>query len=196
MSHVRVAATLTALVVALAACGDSAGVTTTIEPAPGTTGVEAPDRDAPRPTDTVVPPTTTPPPATVTTSATGEEGTVPDRSDSTLPEKTPETVPAAPPPIVGEVPQRFIEPVLADAAQRSGVAAGAIVVVRAQAIEWNDGSLGCPQPGQFYTQAIVPGYWVVADAGGRTLDYRLDDRGFFRLCEGPALPPPTGTPDS
>ena len=48
---------------------------------------------------------------------------------------------------------------------------------------WPDGSLGCPQPGQVYTQALVDGYHVVLDADGDELDYRVGSGGSFNLCE-------------
>jgi hypothetical protein len=37
-------------------------------------------------------------------------------------------------------------------------------VVQAEAVTWPDGALGCPEPGIVYTQALVPGYWVVVEA--------------------------------
>ncbi len=45
-----------------------------------------------------------------------------------------------------------------------------------------------------YTQALVPGYWVELVAGTKALDYRLDDRGNFRLCESEAARPGSGSP--
>ena len=33
----------------------------------------------------------------------------------------------------------------------------------------SDGSLGCPQPGEFYTQVLVRGYWIVFDVEGMNL---------------------------
>ncbi len=44
------------------------------------------------------------------------------------------------------------------------------------------------KPDEVYTQATVPGYWVVLDAAGQVLDYRATEQGAFRLCEGMALP--------
>lgn len=90
--------------------------------------------------------------------------------------------------MTGEAPADLLREILGDAEARTGVPTSEIVVVRDEQVEWNDGSLGCPQPGQAYTQAIVPGYWVVLDAAGTTLDYRTDDRGFFVLCEDGAAP--------
>ena len=40
-------------------------------------------------------------------------------------------------------------------------------VLSAEAVTWSDGSLGCPEPGMMYTQALVPGYRVQI-RGGRT----------------------------
>lgn len=35
-----------------------------------------------------------------------------------------------------------------------------IANLRIRSVDWPDGSLGCPQPGQEYTQAVVKGYFV------------------------------------
>jgi hypothetical protein len=86
-------------------------------------------------------------------------------------------------PIVGEAPSDLVERIVADAAGRTGLDAGDVLVVRAEAVTWNDGSLGCPEPGGVYTQALVEGYHVIVDADGTELDYRATDNGSFRLCE-------------
>jgi hypothetical protein len=92
------------------------------------------------------------------------------------------------PPVTGEAPASLLEDIRADLAQRSGADREEMVVIRDQAITWNDGSLGCPQPGVFYTQALVPGYWVVLQVGEVEYDYRATERGYFVLCEGGGLP--------
>jgi hypothetical protein len=81
-------------------------------------------------------------------------------------------------------PERLLAPVLADASKRTGVPAAELVVTNAWRRTWSDGSLGCPQPGMYYTQALVPGWQVIVAAGERSLDYRLSDRGFFIVCAG------------
>ncbi len=83
----------------------------------------------------------------------------------------------------GAVPADYLAAVLADAASRTGLAVGDFEVVKAEVAEWSDGSLGCPEPGVFYTQAIVSGFWVVIETPQGALDYRLDATGGFRLCE-------------
>ena len=85
--------------------------------------------------------------------------------------------------MTGEVPDDTLAGILSDAAQRTGLPEDAIEVVRAEAMTWSDGSLGCPEPGMVYTQALVDGFHVVLDAGGEELDYRVGQGGSFRLCE-------------
>ena len=86
---------------------------------------------------------------------------------------------------------------LADAAQRSGVPQDRLRVVRALAVTWPDGSLGCPQPGFSYTQALVPGWQVSialpsSAASSPALQYHGSDRGGWLHCPAdravPALP--------
>ncbi len=105
--------------------------------------------------------------------------------------KTGERAPEPPPAVVGEVPAALLQLVLDDASERTGRPAGDLEVVVSEAHEWPDGALGCPEPGQFYTQAITPGYRVVLAVGdGSMLDYRLTARGSLRLCESALLTPP------
>ncbi len=66
-------------------------------------------------------------------------------------------------------------------ARLAGVPVEQVVVVSAEAVTFPDGSLGCPQPGMVYTQALVDGYKIVAEAGGKTYDFR-GTGSTFRLC--------------
>lgn len=81
------------------------------------------------------------------------------------------------------IPGDLLNGILDDASQRTGLATDSLLVARAEAVTWNDGSLGCPEPGMFYTQALVAGYQIVIDAGGQLLDYRAGGGQYFRLCE-------------
>jgi hypothetical protein len=83
------------------------------------------------------------------------------------------------------IPGDILNSVLDDAAQKLGVAPDALVVTKAEAVTWPDGSLGCPEPGMFYTQALVDGYWIVVEAPGQSLDYRVSGGGNFRICDVP-----------
>lgn len=62
-----------------------------------------------------------------------------------------------------------------------------------------DTSLGCPQPGQVYSQVISPGYQFVLVYQGQTYDYRVSEDGnTVILCTatelGTPVQPPTFTP--
>jgi hypothetical protein len=93
-------------------------------------------------------------------------------------------------PMKREVPQKILDPILKEAAALSKVAREKLVILRAEPVVWNDGSLGCPEPGQMYTQALINGYWVVVEAAGQTYDFRVDRGGSFHLCpKGRGRPP-------
>jgi hypothetical protein len=100
----------------------------------------------------------------------------------------PERVPEETPLVTGEVPEEVLNPIMADVAERAGAEPAEIEVVRGQSVTWNDGSLGCPKPGMFYTQALVDGYWVVLSYQGQEFDYRVNEGGAFFLCEEPTPP--------
>jgi len=74
----------------------------------------------------------------------------------------------------------------------------AVKVIQSEQVVWSDGSLGCPRPGEMYTQALVDGYRVVLEQSGETYDYRVANTGYFFLCENSlnlGVPPKTvGTP--
>jgi hypothetical protein len=94
------------------------------------------------------------------------------------------------------VPQDLLDAVFDDLLERLEVSREAIAVEQAGVVVWRDGSLGCPEPGMMYTQALVPGYRIILTAGDETFDYHASERGYFVLCaEGMAqdpLPPGSG----
>ncbi len=59
----------------------------------------------------------------------------------------------------------------ADMVKQFGIQEGAISVVKVEAREWPDSSLGCPQPGMMYSQVITPGYLIVLSANGKQYEY-------------------------
>lgn len=121
------------------------------------------------------------------TDSSGSTGAAP--SETPNPAFTlPQFVPTTEPPIVGEIPADLMAKLSDDVQKRAGVAAEAIVTLRAEAVTWDDGSLGCPQPGMFYTQALVDGYWVVLQVGDVVYDYRTSGTAYFVLCEQPSIP--------
>lgn len=80
-----------------------------------------------------------------------------------------------------EVPEAKWKALVADLAAR-GVS-GEPTLVTAERVEFANGSLGCPQPGMSYTQALVDGYRVIVRADDRTFDYRFGRGDDPLLCE-------------
>src|SRR6516164_2082325 len=106
-------------------------------------------------------------------------------SETPAPTSTPHMSRVAP-----QVPEAILNSILKEAAKLANVPPQELVIVRAEAVVWNDGSLGCPEPGMEYTQALINGYWVVIKAAGQTYDFRVDRSGSFRLCpESRGRPP-------
>jgi hypothetical protein len=129
------------------------------------------------------------PPAGSAGAGTGGTSNV-STSPPEVPASSPTGAPAA-------VPAELLRATRADLDARLAAAklAGPVRVVVAEAVTWNDGSLGCPKPGMNYTMALVPGYRVVyaVRAGGaeREFAYHAGRHGRFVYCENPG-PPPTG----
>jgi hypothetical protein len=101
-------------------------------------------------------------------------------------ERTDITPPA---PVTGEVPAEIMEPIIADLVERTGASQNNIIVIRAESVVWNDGALGCPKTGEFYIQVLISGYRVVLEVEGIGYDYRVSDKGSFKLCEGGSVVP-------
>lgn len=55
-------------------------------------------------------------------------------------------------------------------------------LLSAENVTFTDGSLGCPSPGQSYTQALVDGMRVVVSVDGTPYDYRFGTGGTLKLC--------------
>jgi hypothetical protein len=79
-------------------------------------------------------------------------------------------------------PAGVIEAARADAAKRSGLPPAQLQLLAAESVTWPDGSLGCPQKGMLYTQALVPGYRVKLRVGKEVWDYHAGERGAVMLC--------------
>jgi len=94
--------------------------------------------------------------------------------------------------VTGEVPADIMAKATADLADRTGLDPSTFTVVRSEQVQWPDGSLGCPVPGQMYTQMVTPGYWIVLEAGGTAYDYRATATGAIRRCDQPIQLLPSG----
>ncbi len=84
------------------------------------------------------------------------------------------------------IPADLLQQARADAARRAGVALNRVSIIFVEAVEWRDSSLGCPEPGKMYLQAITPGYRIVLQAGGKGYEYHSDRSQRVIPCDNPA----------
>ena len=89
------------------------------------------------------------------------------------------------------VPPDLLGAAISDAVRRTGAARSDVKVVSAEAVTWPDGSMGCPQPGMMYTQALVPGYRIVLQAPGQTLNYHSSAKSGPTFCPAERVSAPT-----
>ena len=170
----RIALTIL-LVLLLAGCGAAVD-------APGATAPETPEA----PAGTTAPETTPPPAGPAETAA-------PASSEATPAPSGPEETPA---PAGTSLPAGSVEEKAAQVlAQQLGVDVGTLRLTAKEPQEWSDGALGCPVPGQMYTQVIVPGFRLTFTAGTNTYEVHTDAKGDTAvLCEG-GRPTPLGSGD-
>ena len=138
-------------------------------------------------------------PADDTLDSTPAVVATPERPTRELPSGLQTVPPSVEPGVKGEVPETLLNQIIADLASRLSMDAAGIEIISDESVVWNDGSLGCAQPGQFYTQALVDGYHVILKVGEQTYDYRAAQSGYFFLCERPSPggnPVSPGTPTS
>lgn len=75
-----------------------------------------------------------------------------------------------------------------DLSQRLGVAAETIELVSLLEVTWPDGSLGCPEAGVAYTQALVPGQQMILQVNGVEYYYHSGKNSVFTYCSDPQPP--------
>lgn len=86
---------------------------------------------------------------------------------------------------IGDVDEEMLDALMEQASEEAGVSTDEITVISAESVTWSDGSLGCPEPGMAYTQALVPGYRVVLDVAGEEIHYHAGSDGSFFACDDP-----------
>ena len=104
-------------------------------------------------------------------------------TNSVVETTTSEEQPVATEPVYDPELSPIVERALADLAARLEVEESSIEVLSAELVTWPDGSRGCPQPGMFYTQALVEGSRVLLRSGETTYPYHAGDNGEPFLCE-------------
>jgi hypothetical protein len=72
----------------------------------------------------------------------------------------------------------------------------AIELVGAEPVVWSDGSIGCPEPGVLYTQALVEGYRIVLAVDGEEVAFHGAGNNPPFRCDGPVAPASSGNPTS
>ena len=77
----------------------------------------------------------------------------------------------------GESLSQQVADAVADLADRTGIAADAITVTEARAVNWGSGAVGCPKDDMSYTQAIVPGVLLLLEADGKVYRYHGRSKG-------------------
>jgi hypothetical protein len=73
-----------------------------------------------------------------------------------------------------------------DLAGRLDIPAEQIQLIDIASVVWSDGSIGCPQPGMFYTQALVEGLRIRLGVGERIYHYHSGRNQPPFLCEKPS----------
>jgi hypothetical protein len=73
-----------------------------------------------------------------------------------------------------------------DLAERLNIPAEEISLIDITSVVWPDGSLGCPQPDMFYTQALVEGMRIRLQVGGVIYHYHSGRNQAPFLCENPS----------
>lgn len=81
-----------------------------------------------------------------------------------------------------------IDTAIRDAAAHFDVDPANIEVTTAEEVTWPDSSLGCPEPDQMYTQALVEGYRILLNVDGRSVAYHGEEGGEPHRCDDPSEP--------
>ena len=85
---------------------------------------------------------------------------------------------------------KLVEMAKIDLAGRLSIPTDQIILIDARAVVWSDSSLGCPQPGMFYTEVLTPGYLILLEANGQEYEYHSGKSSEVFLCENPIPPVP------
>jgi hypothetical protein len=81
------------------------------------------------------------------------------------------------------LPAELVERLIAELGAELARPPSDVRIESVEPVTWRDGSLGCPEPGMFYTQALVPGFRVILVVDERRFDYRIGRGGTFRRCD-------------
>ena len=82
-----------------------------------------------------------------------------------------------------------------DLSGRLSVSPDDIRVITEKNVTWRDGSLGCPQKGMMYTQALVPGTLIVLRVDDTEYEYHSGGGRAPFYCENPVSPASNSSAD-
>jgi hypothetical protein len=80
--------------------------------------------------------------------------------------------------------EEFIAEARAELAEELRIDAAEIALVRSEAVDWQDTSLGCAERGKTYDQIISPGYRIILAVGETRYEYHTDQQRKIR-CDNP-----------
>ena len=94
--------------------------------------------------------------------------------------------------------QGYVDSSSNDLAEKLNVSEDQIELVEASYVTWRDSSLGCPQPGNQYMQALVNGTQIKLRSAGKIYHYHGGKKKPPSLCEKPDFrqPLPYGSGDA
>jgi hypothetical protein len=125
-------------------------------------------------------------------SACGEDAAPSSASTTPAPSNTAATTADPEPDMTNPVPRTsIVDGAVADLADRLSVEPQAVSVVSAEEVTWPDGSLGCPEPGRSYTQALVDGTLIRLAVDGVEYQYHAGRSGDAFYCPADRATPPT-----
>lgn len=81
-----------------------------------------------------------------------------------------------------------VEAAVDDLAEREGVDPAEIEVGTLEAVTWSDGSIGCPEEGMSYTQALVDGHRLILTLDGEEFYYHAGGEDELSYCADPIEP--------
>lgn len=149
----------------------------------GCTPVEQPGAVTPEDEPTVaVTPEPSPSPSKTPTGETEPVGGEVDLSERTPVPLEPGDLEVTPMPDIPDHLRDLVQQMIVDLSERLGVSEADIRFLRADAVDWPDSSLGCPEPGMMYTQVITPGYQVIVEAEGQLHFYHTNGTEGFKYC--------------
>lgn len=75
-----------------------------------------------------------------------------------------------------------------DLSEQVGADVDDIELVSLLEVTWRDGSIGCPELGVAYTQALVPGQQLILRVDGEEYHYHSGKNSIFKYCGDPVPP--------